>query len=73
MFPWNTFFMADTKIKEHVSFEFWEKKLACAIFGKIYVAYAINRAGQFICLLASLHERDREGLIDKPALKSKVQ
>ena len=36
------------------------------------VLCAINRAGQLICLLASLHERDRAGLIDKPALKSKV-
>ena len=36
-----------------------KKTFACAIFGKFcYVACAINRAGQFIYLRASLHERD---------------
>ena len=29
----------------------------------------INHAGQLICLHASLHERDRVGLTDNPALK----
>ena len=75
MFPWYTFFMTDTKIKGHVSFEPWEKKetFACAIFCKIcYIACAINRAGQLIYLRASLHERDGADLIYKPALKSKV-
>ena len=73
MFSWYTFFMTITKIK-HVSFESWEKRNFDAIFGKIcYVACAINCGGQLICLLASLHERDRVGVIDKPALKSKVQ
>ena len=47
---WNVFLIRlfyDTKIKEHVSFESREKKqtFACAMFGKIYVASAINRAG----------------------------
>ena len=69
-FP-NTPFLWHTKIKWHVSFE----TFACAIFGKIaYVAGAINRAGQLNCLLASLPEPDRAGLIDKAeSLKSKVQ
>ena len=40
---------------------------------KIYVVCVINRAGQLICLRASLHERDRAGLIDNSSLKSKVQ
>ena len=55
-----------TEIKEKVSLEFWEqKKLACAILGKIcYVGCTINRTGKFICLRACLH--DRVGLIDKP-------
>ena len=60
--------MTDPKTKEHVSFESWEKKetSACIIFGNTYyVACAINRAGQLICLLASLHEPDRVGLIYK--------
>ena len=67
--------MPDTKIKEHVSFSLEKKEtVACAIFSKICcVAYVINCAGQQICLIASLHEHDRVGLNDKPALKSKVQ
>ena len=76
MFSWYTFLMTDANIKEHTSFESWEKKetFACAIFGKIcYVACAINHARQLICLRASLHEGDCAGLIEKPALKSKVQ
>ena len=58
--------MADTKLKEQVSYESWEeKKLACAIFGKIwYAACAINFVGKLICLRACLHA----GLIDEPAL-----
>ena len=69
------FLITDAKIKEHFSFESWEKKkLACAIFGEICsAASAINRAGQLICLRASLHDSDRAGLTDKSALKSKVQ
>ena len=56
------------KVKEHVSFE------SCAIFGKIcYVACVINHPGQLICLHASLHKRNHAGLIENPALKSKVQ
>ena len=54
MISWYTFFIADTKIKEHVSFESSEEKetFACTICGKIcYVAFMINRAGQLICLL----------------------
>ena len=60
MFSWYSFFMTDTKIKEHVSFESREKKkLACAIFGKIcYVASAIIRAGLHDWSRASLVERD---------------
>ena len=69
--------MPDTKVKEDVSFGSWEKKetFACTIFGKTcYVACAINRAGQLICLLANLYELDRAGLIDKAeSRKSKVQ
>ena len=64
-----TFLMTDTKIKGQVFFEFSEKKetFACAIFSKIcYVAYAINRACNLICLRACLHQRDRARLIDKP-------
>ena len=38
-----------------------------------YVACTINHDGQLVCLHASLHERDRLHLIDKPSLKSKVQ
>ena len=75
IFSWYTFLITDAKIKEHFSFESWEKKetFACAIFGKIcYVACAINRAGQLICLRASLHA-DRACLIYKSAFKSKVQ
>ena len=52
-----------------------EKKetFACAIFVNIcYVACMINRAGQLIDQLTSLSIY-RAGLIDKPALKSKVQ
>ena len=72
---WYTFFMTDTKIKEHVPFESWEeKKLACTVFGKIcYVACTTDHTGQLVCLCASLHEHDCAGLIDKPAVKSKVQ
>ena len=76
MFPWYTLFMTDTKIKEHVSFESWEKKetFDCAIFGKVcHDACGINRAGQYICLRASLHNRDRACLSDNPALKNNVQ
>ena len=77
MISWYTFFIADTKIKEHVSFESSEKKetFACTICGKIcYVAFMINRAGQLICLLANLHKPDCAGLIDKAeSLKSNVQ
>ena len=58
------FFMTDTKNKEHVSFESWEK--IC------YVAFAINHAGQLIFLRnsTSLHERYCAGLIDNPSLKN---
>ena len=61
MFPGYTFFMTDTKNKEHVS---WVLRK--------YIACAINCAGQLICLCASLHEWACGGLIDKPSLKSKV-
>ena len=43
------FIVTDTKIKEHVSFESWEKKetFAYAILGKIcYVNCAINLTGK---------------------------
>ena len=52
-----------------------EKKINCCLhnFRKIgYVACAIKRTGQLICLRASLRERDRVGLSDKAAFKSKV-
>ena len=50
------------------------KNISLLSFDKIcYVACAINRAGQLICLHASLHERNRAGLIDEALLKSKVQ
>ena len=67
--------MADTKLKNKCLLSLEKKGTsACVIFSKIcYVAYAINRAGQLICLIASLHKHDRAGLTDKPALKSKVQ
>ena len=58
--------MTEQKLK-NVSLLSLEKKetFACAVFGKIcYAACSINRAGQLICLRASLHERDRTGLID---------
>ena len=58
--------MTEQKLK-NVSLLSLEKKetFACTIFGKIcHAAYAINRAGQLICLRASLHERCRTGLID---------
>ena len=51
-----------------------KETFACAIFGKIcYVACLINRAGQLICLHASLHKSDRAGLIDKPACMDQVK
>ena len=57
-----------------------KETFACTAFGKIcYVACTIDRAGQInrdgqlICLHASLYECDHAGLIDKPALKRKVQ
>ena len=76
MFSLCIFLLADTKIKEHVFFWVFRKKetFAYAIIGKIcYVTSAINRAGQLICLHASLHERDHVGLIDKAAFKSQFQ
>ena len=55
--------MTDTKIKEYMG-----------DFGKIcYVACVVKHTGQLICLRVSLLERDCAGLIDKTALKSKVQ
>ena len=64
---WDVFlidlFMIDTKIKKHISLESW-----------VFAACTINLGGQLICLHAnSLHECNWVGLIDKPALKSKVQ
>ena len=55
------------KFKDKSLSSLQKKLFNCAIFGKIrYVAYAINRAGKLICLLAWLHERVRAGVIDKP-------
>ena len=75
MFSWYTFLIIDAKIKEHFSVEYWQKKtFACAIFGKIcYVACAITRSDQLICLHASPHDSDSTGFIDKAALKNKVK
>ena len=58
--------MRDTKIKEHISFVSSPEKKGTS-------KKAINCAGQLICQDASLHKGDHVGLIDKPALKSKVQ
>ena len=68
MFSWNTFSYDTQKLKNKSLLSLEKKEtFACAIFGKSYVAYAINRAGKLICLRACLHKRDRAGLIDKPA------
>ena len=57
-----------------LSLEKKKETFACAIFGQtLYVACAINRAGQLICLGGSLQECNCAGLIDKTAFKSKVQ
>ena len=80
-FP-ETPFLWETKKLKSTSLLRLDKKetFACTIFGKIcYVACTIDRAGQInrdgqlICLHASLHECHHAGLIDKPALKRKVQ
>ena len=70
-FPDVPFLMTDTKIKEQVSFESWKKKketFAYAIFGKIYVASAINCTGKLFWLRACMHERDCARVIDKPGV-----
>ena len=75
-FPDTLFLWQTQKLKNTSLLSLKKKKgtFACAIFGKIcYVACVINRAGQLICLHASLHERNRAGLIYKSALKNKVQ
>ena len=36
-----------------------------------YVACGVHRAGQLICLCASLHKHDRMGLVEKFHLKVK--
>ena len=72
-FPDTPFFMTDTKIKVHISFESSEKKKPL-LFSKIcYVVCVISHAGQLIYLHASLDECNHMGLSDRPALKSKVK
>ena len=64
-----TFLMTDTKIKQQVSCESWEKGklLPAQFFGKIYyVASAINCAGKLIYLHVCMCECGCAGLIDKP-------
>ena len=72
MFSWYNFFMIDTEIKEHVSFESLEKKqLLLAQFSvKFFMlpARSMALANWFACVLACM-----SAIIDKPALKSKVQ
>ena len=67
-FPDIPFLMTNTKIKEQVSFESWEKiKLLPAQFLVKFVmlpARLIALANWFACV----HQRNRAGLIDKPAL-----
>ena len=58
MFPWYTFFMADTQIKEHVSFESWEKKELLLVqflvkFVMLHVR-SITLANWFACLPACM-------------------
>ena len=67
-----TFLMIDTKIKEQVSFESWEKKkLLVAQFSVkciVLPAQSIMLANWFVCIPAwtSRDEQDRAGLNDKP-------
>ena len=60
--------MTNAKIKEHVSFVLSPEKK-----GTSKKSNQLRWPIELICLDASLHKGDRVGLIDKPALKSKVQ
>ena len=73
-FPDTPFFMTDTKIKVHISFESSEKRNLCLHgFQQNFMLPARSVTLANFCLHAGLDECNHMGLSDKPALKSKVQ